>query len=82
MEMSLKWMQRKNTGFGERRNKIPVTRRRRKRKKRRGRWRRMEKKGRRRGRKKGMVEFVWGLVRRIWAGLHDDYSSNLQKREP
>ena len=72
-------MQRKNKGFGERRNKIPVTRSRRKRKRRRGRWRGRKKKGRR-GRKKGMVEFVWRLVRRILAGLHGDCLSNLQKR--
>ena len=70
-------MQRKNTGFGERRNKIQVTRRRKK-KRRRGRWRGREKKGR--GRKKGVMEFVWRLARRILAGLRDDCLSNLQKR--
>ena len=74
--MSLKWMQRKNTGFGERRNKIQMARRMRRRRKI-GRSREREMEGKRRRR---MMEFVWRLARRIWAGLHDDYLSNLQKR--
>ena len=62
----LKWMQKRNTGFGDWRKKIHL----------RG-SRRVRSTGRR-----GMMELWWRLARRILAGLPDDYFlCHLQKGE-
>ena len=83
-EKRLKWMQKRNTGFGDGREMIDLMGRRRRvrsrgrlRGREKRRWRRRRKKGRR-----GMMELWWRLARRILAGLPDDYFlCHLQKGE-